>query len=130
MTCTTSKSPIVGTEDVRAGTFLAAVGADKPEKHEVDPALLARTRVFVDSMDQAATIGDLHHAFGRGVMDRQQVQAELWEVVTGRKAGRTSDDEVTVFDSTGVAIEDVAAAARVYERAVAANRGLRIELRA
>ena len=128
VTCTTSTSPILGIEDVRAGTFLAAVGADNPEKHEIDPALLARSRVFVDSLDQAATIGDLHHAIDRGVMGRRDVQAELWEVVTGRKAGRTSDDEITVFDSTGVAVEDVAAAALVYERAVATGRGLRVEL--
>jgi alanine dehydrogenase len=128
VTCTTSKSPIVGTDDVCAGTFLAAVGADNPEKHEVDPALLARSRVFVDSVDQAATIGDLHHAIDRGVMGRQDVQAELWEVVAGRKTGRRSEDEITVFDSTGVAVEDVAAAALVYERAQAACRGLRIDL--
>jgi alanine dehydrogenase len=128
VTCTTSTSPIVGPEDVRAGTFLAAVGADNPRKQEVDPALLARSRVFVDSLDQAATIGDLHHALALGVMGRQGVQAELWEVVTGRKAGRTSDEEITVFDSTGVAIEDVAAAALAYERAVAAGRGSSVEL--
>lgn len=128
VTCTTSKSPIVGTDDVRAGTFLAAVGADNPEKHEVGPALLVRSRVFVDSLDQAATIGDLHHAIDAGVMTKGDVQAELWEVVAGRKSGRSSDDEITIFDSTGVAIEDVAAAALVYERALATGRGLRFDL--
>ncbi len=128
VTCTTSKSPIVGTDDVRAGTFLAAVGADNPEKQEVDPALLAGSRVFVDSADQAATIGDLHHAIAKGFMGRQDVQAELWEIVAGRKSGRGSDDEITIFDSTGVAIEDVAAAAVVYERALATGRGLRFDL--
>lgn len=127
VTCTTSKSPVVGIDDVCAGTFLAGVGADNPEKHEVEPALLARSRVFVDSVDQAATIGDLHHAIDQGVMGIQDVKAELWEVVAGRKAGRGSEGEITVFDSTGVAIEDVAAAALVYERALAAGRGLRFD---
>ena len=128
VTCTTSKVPIVGIDDIRPGAFLAAVGADNPEKNEVAPALLARSRVYVDSIAQASTIGDLHHAIAQGAMRPQDVQAELWEVVAGRKAGRTSEDELTVFDSTGVAVEDVAAAALVYERAEAAGRGLRFEL--
>jgi ornithine cyclodeaminase/alanine dehydrogenase-like protein (mu-crystallin family) len=128
VTCTTSQSPIVSADDVRAGTFLAAVGADNPEKNEIDPALLARSRVYVDSIAQASTIGDLHHAIAQGVMSPQDVQAEIWEVVAGRKAGRGSADEITVFDSTGVAVQDVAAAALVYERAEAASRGLRFDL--
>ena len=128
VTCTTSKAPIVGTADVRPGAFLAAVGADNPEKNEVAPELLARSRVYVDSLAQASTIGDLHHALARGVLRPEDVQAELWEVVAGRKAGRGSDDEITVFDSTGVAVQDVAAAALVYERAEAAGRGLRFDL--
>jgi ornithine cyclodeaminase/alanine dehydrogenase-like protein (mu-crystallin family) len=128
VTCTTARSPILGADDVRAGTFVAAVGADNPQKHEIDPALLVRARVFVDSRAQAATIGDLHHAIDAGLLRVQDVQAELWEVVAGRKGGRASEDEITVFDSTGVAIEDVAAAALVYERAVAAGRGARFDL--
>jgi ornithine cyclodeaminase/alanine dehydrogenase-like protein (mu-crystallin family) len=128
VTCTTSKVPIVGTDDIRAGSFLAAVGADNPEKNEVEPALMARSRVYVDSIAQASAIGDLHHAVAQGVLRPQDVQAEIWEVVTGRKAGRGSDGEITIFDSTGVAVQDVAAAALVYERAEAAGRGLRFEL--
>ena len=127
VTCTTSKVPIVGTDDIRAGAFLAAVGADNPEKNEVEPALLARSRVYVDSISQASTIGDLHHALAQGAMRPQDVQAELWEVVAGRKAGRGSEDEITVFDSTGVAVEDVAAAALVYERALATGQGRRFD---
>jgi len=128
VTCTTSKVPIVGTDDIRPGAFLAAVGADNPEKSEVEPALMARSRVYVDSLAQASTIGDLHHAIAQGVLRPQEVQGELWEVVAGRKAGRGSYDEITVFDSTGVAVQDVAAAALVYERAEAAGRGLRFDL--
>jgi alanine dehydrogenase len=128
VTCTTSKVPIVGTDHLRPGAFLAAVGADNPEKSEVEPALMARSRVYVDSIAQASTIGDLHHAIAQGAMRPQDVQAEIWEVVAGRKAGRGSQDEITVFDSTGVAVQDVAAAALVYERAEAAGRGLRFDL--
>jgi ornithine cyclodeaminase/alanine dehydrogenase-like protein (mu-crystallin family) len=130
VTCTPSKSPVLGADDLSSGAFLAAVGADHPEKNEVDPSLLARSRVFVDSLAQAAIMGDLHHALERGVMRLGEVQGELWEVVAGRKTGRASDDEVTIFDSTGVAIEDVASAALAYERAEDAGRGYRFDLRA
>jgi alanine dehydrogenase len=123
VTCTPSKQAIVGPDDVSPGTFIAAVGADNPEKQELDPLLLARSRVVVDSLEQAATIGDLHHALAAGALQRADVAAELWELVAGTKPGRASDQEITVFDSTGVAIEDVAAAALVYERATAAGRG-------
>jgi ornithine cyclodeaminase/alanine dehydrogenase-like protein (mu-crystallin family) len=123
VTCTPSKQALVGPDDVSPGTFIAAVGADHPEKQELHSLLLARCRVVVDSLEQAATIGDLHHALEAGALQRADVHAELWELVAGTKPGRGSDDEITVFDSTGVAIEDVAAAALVYERATAAGRG-------
>jgi alanine dehydrogenase len=127
VTCTPSTRPIVDAGDVRPGAFVAGVGADNPGKHELSAALLARARVVVDSLDQAAAIGDLHHALDSGTVRREDVHAELWEVVAGRKPGRLSAEEVTVFDSTGVALEDVAAAAVVYQRAVAgrARRAVR-----
>jgi alanine dehydrogenase len=97
---------------------VAGVGADNPDKQELDPALLARSAVVVDILDQAVTSGDLHHAIAAGVMSRDQVRAELGEVVAGRKRGRLHEDEIIVFDSTGTALQDVAAAAAVYERAI------------
>ena len=117
VTCTTSRRPIVHKGQIKPGTFVAAVGADNPEKHEIEPALLASTKVVADVLDQAATIGDLHHAVAAGVMVRDDVYAELGEVVIGRKRGRQSPDETFVFDSTGMALQDVAAAALVYQRA-------------
>jgi ornithine cyclodeaminase/alanine dehydrogenase-like protein (mu-crystallin family) len=123
VTCTPSKRPLVAPDHVSPGSFVAGVGADNPEKQELDPLLLARSRVVVDSLEQAAAIGDLHHALQAGAVRREDVAAELWEVASGLQPGRVSDDEITVFDSTGVAIEDVAAAALVYERALAAGRG-------
>jgi ornithine cyclodeaminase/alanine dehydrogenase-like protein (mu-crystallin family) len=128
VTCTPSPAPILGPEDVRDGAFVAAVGADNPEKHEIAPELVARCSVFADSVAQAAAIGDLHHAIDAGTLTAQDVRAELWEVLAGRKPGRTSDDEITLFDSTGVAVEDVAAAALVYERAGTAGRGVELDL--
>jgi alanine dehydrogenase len=118
VTCTPARQAILGPDDVPAGAFVAGVGADNPDKQELDPTLLARSAVVVDILEQAATSGDLHHAIAAGVMTRADVRAELGEVVAGRKRGRLSDDEIVVFDSTGTALQDVAAAAAVYEKAI------------
>ena len=114
--------------NVAGGTFIAAVGADNEDKVEIDPALMAAGTIVVDSLEQCATIGDLHHALARGALSTADVHAVLADVVAGRRPGRTSADEITIFDSTGVAIEDVAAAVVVYERAIASGRGITIDL--
>ncbi len=128
VTCTTSTEPVFDADNVRPGTFVAAVGADSPAKHEVDTRLLAASRVVVDSLEQCAAIGELHHAVDAGVMSRSDVHGELGQVVARLRPGRESDDETFVFDSTGLALQDVAAAALVYERAVASGRGGQVEL--
>ena len=126
VTCTPSRSAIL--HRVRPGTFVAAVGADSDEKQEIAPALMAASKVVTDVTEQCATIGDLHHAIAAGVMARESVHAELGEVVAGRKPGRERDDETIIFDSTGMALQDVAAATIVYERALAGNVGVDFEL--
>jgi alanine dehydrogenase len=130
VTCTPSRTPFLTIEHVSPGTFVAAVGADSPGKQELEPALMARAGVVVDVLEQCAAIGDLHHALEAGVVTKDDVRGELADIVAGRKTGRRSDDEITVFDSTGTAIEDVAAAALVYEKALASNRGTRVEFAA
>jgi ornithine cyclodeaminase/alanine dehydrogenase-like protein (mu-crystallin family) len=79
-------------------------------------------------LEQCARIGDLHHALTAGLMRREDVHAELADVVSGRRPGRRTDSDVTVFDSTGTALEDVAAAALVYERALDAGAGIELHL--
>lgn len=128
VTCTPSRAPLLRREDIAAGAFIAAVGADNEDKVEIEPALMAAGTIVVDSLEQCATIGDLHHALARGVLSTADVHATLADVVAGRKPGRTSAEEITIFDSTGVAIEDVAAAVAVYERAIASGRGVTIDL--
>jgi alanine dehydrogenase len=127
-TCTTSQTPIVRSSDVRVGTFIAAVGADNPEKHEIDAALLASATVIADVLEQSATIGDLHHALVAGVMHRTDVHAELGEVLVGRKRPRRSPGGTVVFDSTGMALQDVTVAALVYQRALARGLGVAVAL--
>jgi alanine dehydrogenase len=123
VTCTPAQRWFVKRDDVRPGTFVAAVGADNEHKQELDPKLMAGNKVVVDLLEQCATIGDLHHAIAAGIATRADVHAELAEIVAGRKPGRTSDHEITIFDSTGTALQDVAAAALVYEKASASKVG-------
>ena len=82
----------------------------------------------VDVLDQCAEIGELHHVLAAGLMTREQVHAELADVVAGRRNGRTHRDEVTIFDSSGTALEDVAAAIAVYEKARDTGRGTGVKL--
>jgi alanine dehydrogenase len=128
VTCTPAKRYFLNREYVRPGTFIAAVGADHPEKQELDPRLLVSNKVVVDLLDQCATSGELHHALEQALVATADVHAELGEVITGKKPGRTSDEEIIIFDSTGTALQDVAAAAIVYERAMNAGMGVMLNL--
>ena len=123
ITCTTANESFVHKQDVRPGTFIAAVGADDVHKQEIDSALIASAKVVADSLEQSCSIGEVHHAIAKGLMRKEDVYAELCEIVAGQKTGRVADDEIIVFDSTGVAAEDAVAATAVYERALANHIG-------
>jgi ornithine cyclodeaminase/alanine dehydrogenase-like protein (mu-crystallin family) len=127
VTCTTARRYFVAQDMVRPGTFIAAVGADHEDKQEIEPRLMARAKVVTDLTEQAAAIGDLHHAIDAGLMSRDEVHAQLGEVVAGRKPGRVHDDEITIFDSTGTGLQDAAAALAVYRRASQERAGLRFD---
>jgi alanine dehydrogenase len=91
-------------------------------------AVVASATLVVDVLEQCAEIGELHHALAAGLMRREDVHAELADVVGGRRPGRTRDDEIIVFDSSGMALQDVAAAMVVYEKACASGRGTEVKL--
>jgi alanine dehydrogenase len=128
VTCTSAREVLIHANDVQQGTFIAAVGADSEEKQELDPTLLTQATVVVDSLEQCATIGELHHALEARLLTRASVHAELGEVIAGRRPGRASAHEIAIFDSTGTALQDVAAAAMVYERALVAGAGTTLDL--
>jgi alanine dehydrogenase len=108
---------------LRAGQHVSLMGADGPGKSEIDPAELARVRVFADDWEQASHNGDLVHAVEAGVLAREQV-TQLGDVLAGTARGRETGDEITVFDSTGLAIQDLAIGIEVVMRFDAgANRG-------
>ena len=128
VTCTPARRAYVMTADVSPGTFIAAVGADSQGKQEIDPTLVASATLVVDVLEQCAEIGELQHALAAGLMTREQVHAELGDVVAGRRPGRTRRDEITIFDSSGTAVQDVAAAIAVYEKARTSGRGTKVAL--
>jgi alanine dehydrogenase len=128
VTCTSSRRAFLMPDNVRPGTFIAAVGADNSDKQEIDPALFPRSLVVVDSLEQAAELGDLHHALTAGTFARERVHASLAEIAAGQKPGRRGADEIILFDSTGLGLYDVAAAARLYERAIERGIGMRVSL--
>ena len=99
------------------GQFIAAVGADSEGKQELDPGILSRARVVADIAGQSAQLGELQHAIAAQLMSIADLHAELGQILAGQRPGRTSDDEVFIFDSTGTALQDVAAAALVYQLA-------------
>ena len=111
---------------MRPGTFIAAVGADNSDKSEIAPALYARSQSVVDSLEQCVEIGDLHHALKANAVTPAHIHATLAELVAGQKPGRCSDEAITLFDSSGLGLQDVAAAAAIYRRALDRGAGDRV----
>jgi len=128
VTCTTSKSPVLLDDMSLGGCFVAAIGADNPEKQEIAPALLRRARILVDELDACASGGDLNHALREGTVSRDLVHADLAELAAGRKRGRMSADELVIFDSSGSGVQDVAVAWAAFREASRTGAGLRFDL--
>ena len=114
-TVTPSRDPVFVAGSLRAGQHVSLMGADGPAKAEIDVEELARVRVFCDDWEQASHNGDLAHALEAQRIARAAV-TQLGDVLTGKAEGRHSDDEITVFDSTGLAIQDLAIALAAMER--------------
>ncbi len=115
-TVTPGHEVLLGEGALEAGQHVSLMGADGPGKAEIAPRELARTRIFCDDWDQASHGGELAHAVEAGLVGREDV-TRLGSVLAGEAAGRTSDDEITAFDSTGLAIQDLAIAVAALARA-------------
>jgi len=127
VTTTPTRKPIVKAQWIKEGTHINAIGADAVGKEELDPELLIRSKIVVDDMVQALHSGEVNVPLSKHYISENDIHAQLGEVITGLKPGRTSEEEITIFDSTGLAIQDVASAHLVYERAV--SKGLGREVR-
>ena len=116
-TLTPSRSPIIKREWITVGTHINAVGADAPGKQELDPSILKEAIVVVDDLKQANTSGEINVPIKKRIYSTREVYGTLAELVVGKKRGRTDNSAITVFDSTGIAVEDIAVAKLLFEKA-------------
>jgi len=122
VTCTPSKNPIVMKEFVKPGTFIAAIGSDSPDKQELESTLLEGTKVVVDMLEQCAQAGELHHALEDGIITKDEVHGEIGQIIAGKVPARESNEEIIIYDATGTALQDTAAAAICFLRAIKSKK--------
>ncbi|MCQ8903451.1 MAG: alanine dehydrogenase [Methanothrix sp.] len=127
VTATPSRSPVVLSDWIKSGTHINAIGADAPGKQELEPSLLRRAKVVVDDISQAIHSGEVNVPISRGEYRREDIHAQLGEIVAGMLPGRESEKEITIFDSTGLAIQDIAVGSLVYTKARALGMGTVLE---
>jgi ornithine cyclodeaminase len=127
VTITSSPAASLGADHVSPGTHLACMGTDTRGKQEVDPALVAAAKVFTDEVAQSITIGEAQHAVAAGLLDPTAI-TPLGHVLTGIHPGRTSQTEITLFDGTGVGLQDLAVAAVALTRAKEQRKGTTVQI--
>jgi len=127
-TVTPVEDPIVSADDLGEHTHVNAMGADAEGKHEIADEVLLDCKLVIDDHAQTTHSGEINVPYHEGVLDDDDIYGEIGEIVTDAKAGRTTDDGVSVFDSTGLAIQDVAAAHVVYEHADEHDNGYEFDL--
>ena len=129
VTVTTAKEPILKNDWLKPGVHINAVGSHRPDMREIDGATLARAKVVVDSREAImAECGDILLALKEGSISKESIHGEIGEVLTGTKAGREHTDEVTLYKSVGIAIQDVATANLVYHKALKQEVGTTVEI--
>jgi alanine dehydrogenase len=127
VTTTPARKPIVKAEWIKNGTHINAIGADAKGKEELEPALLKRAKIIVDDKRQSLHSGEINVPVSRGIITEKDIYATLGEVLIDKKKGRMTAQEITVFDSTGLAIQDIAVASLIYKKALKKKIGRYIE---
>jgi alanine dehydrogenase len=127
VTSTPVRSPIIKDEWVHEGTHINAIGADAKGKEELDPNILKRAKIVVDDIAQASSSGEINVPLEKGIIKKSDIYAELGDILKGKKQGREEPDEITVFDSTGLAIHDIATANFAYHKAISKGIGTRLK---
>lgn len=124
VTATSSQEPVLNKDWISPGAHINAIGTHSPNSREIDGATMAAARIFVDRRESAINeSGDYLLAAKEGLISTDSIVAEVGELLIGTKTGRNSVDEITVFKSLGLAVEDVASAEYLYEKALAQNSG-------
>ncbi len=128
VTATPSRKPLVSVEWVDDGTHINCIGADAPGKQELDPAVLVKSKIVIDDWSQSCHGGEINVPLAEGIITKEDIWGDICEIVAGLKRGRTSPEEVTVFTSTGLAIQDAATAKIAYKRALKQKIGEQIDI--
>ncbi len=128
VTITPSRKPFVSRDWVKPGTHINCIGADAPGKEELDPGILTQAKIVVDDWEQASHSGEINVPLTKGIVTRQNIWGNIGEVVAGLKQGRTSSDEITVFTSTGLAVQDAVTAELAYKKALTKGVGQFVEI--
>ena len=128
VTATPSRQPLVMNDMIKSGVHFNCIGADAPGKEELDPNILKRAKIVVDDLEQAIHSGEINVPLSKGIITKKDVYAELSEIVIGLKPGREKNEEITVFTSTGLAIQDAVTAEIAYHKAIKKNIGKFIKL--
>jgi ornithine cyclodeaminase len=126
VTITSARTPVVEDQWVRPGTHISAMGADAIGKHELPISLVQRSRCFADVIDQSCRIGEFQHACNAQLLAREDI-VPLGGVITGRIPGRTGAEDITIFDSSGMALQDLAIGDLALQRAIADGVALEID---
>jgi alanine dehydrogenase len=128
VTATPSRKPIVMNDWVRPGTHLTCIGADAPGKEELDPKILTRAKIVIDDWEQASHSGEINVPISQGIITKENVWAEIGEIAAGLKPGRERRDEITIFTSTGLAVQDAVTAKIAYNKAIKKGIGKLIKI--
>jgi alanine dehydrogenase len=123
ITTTRGKGPLVEADWVRPGTHIVAIGTDQQGKQELDPEIFRDAKIVVDSIAQCTEKGETWHPLNRNIITRDDIHGEIGEILLGRKPGRETDEEVTIFDSTGMAIQDNTTSSQIYRNAIERHVG-------
>jgi ornithine cyclodeaminase/alanine dehydrogenase len=124
ITATPARKPIIKKEWVKPGTHISCIGADMEGKQEIDENLFVNTRVFVDDVGQAISVGETEVPYKKGLIATIQIEDEIGSVILGKVAGRVSNEDITIFDSTGISLQDLLTANYLLEQATEKKLGL------
>jgi alanine dehydrogenase len=128
VTVTSARAPVVLDEWVKDGTHFNCMGADAPGKQEMDPKILKRARLVIDDWEQASHSGEINVPLSKGEMTKDDVDVEIGHIVAGLKPGRESDQQITVFCSTGLAVQDCLTAKIAYDAAIVQKVGRSMQI--
>jgi len=128
VTTTPTRTPIIKSEWIKAGAHINAIGADAAGKQELQTKLLTRSKIVVDAWEQASHSGEINVPVARGKLKKRDIYADIGQIVSGKRKGRQNSKEITVFDSTGLAVQDIAISNLIYRKAKKQKKGKRMEL--